>query len=143
MLACLLFPAAAFSAELEPYRDDGTATFSLANLNGNTHILPDYKGKVVLVNFWASWCVPCIHEIPSMQQLADSLDDQDLAILTINISDSANRAKETLKRLQLEMTVLLDRDGKAFKTWQGRVLPTSFLLDRSGQLRYRVVGPME
>ena len=70
-----------------------------------------------------------------MQQLADSLDDQDLAILTINISDSANRAKETLKRLQLEMTVLLDRDGKAFKTWQGRVLPTSYLLDRSGQLR--------
>ena len=81
--------------------------------------------------------------MPSMQHLADSLDDQDFAILTINVSNSANRANETLKRLQLEMTVLLDRDGKTFKGWQGRVLPTSYLLDHSSQVRYRVVGPLK
>ena len=78
-----------------------------------------------------------------MKHLANSLDKQDFEILTLNISDSPKRIKEVLKRLQLDMTVLLDHDSKTFKAWQGSVLPTSYLLDHKGQVRYRIVGPTE
>ena len=78
-----------------------------------------------------------------MKRLADSLHDKDFVILTLNISDSPMRIAETLKSLRLDMTVLLDRDGKTFSAWHGKVLPTSYLLDQTGNIRYRVVGPTE
>jgi thiol-disulfide isomerase/thioredoxin len=142
-LSCLLLPAAALSYELEPYKSEDSYNFSLPDLKGKAHTLNDYRGKVVLVNFWASWCTPCILEMPSMQRLANSLSDQAFEILTLNISDSPRRIQEVLKRLQVDLLVLLDHDGKTFKTWQGHVLPASYLFDASGQVRYRVVGPME
>lgn len=142
MLACQLFSTVAFSAELEPYHDDGSATFLLSDLKGNTHTLSDYKGKVVLVNFWASWCLPCLLEMPSMSRLTDTLNNKDFEIVTINISDTAGRIRETLKRLQVDLLVLQDLDSKIFKTWNGRILPTSYLLDHTGQIRYRAVGPI-
>lgn len=103
----------------------------------------DYRGKVVLVNFWASWCLPCLQEMPSMKILSDKLDDKDFALLTLNTSDSSRRIRETLKRLHLELTVLQDNKGETVKAWQVKVLPTSFLLDRNGDVRYKIVGPME
>ena len=142
MLACQLFSPTAYSAELEPYHDDGSATFSLSDLKGNTHTLPDYKGKVVLVNFWASWCLPCLLEMPSMSRLADTLNEKDFEIVTINTSDAAGRIRETLKRLQVDLLVLQDPDSKTFMTWHGRILPTSYLFDHTGQIRYRAVGPI-
>lgn len=143
MLACQLFSMAAFSAELEPYNDDGSATFSLFDLKGDTHTLPDYKGKVVLVNFWASWCQPCLLEMPSLSRLTGTLNKKDFEIVTINISDTVGRIRETLKRLQVDLLVLQDIDSKIFKAWHGRVLPTSYLLDRNGHVQYRVVGDMD
>jgi len=143
ILTCLLAPAAVFSAGLVPYQHRDSYNFSLPDLKEKTHALSDYRGKVVLVNFWASWCTPCLLEMPGMKRLENNLNDEDFVILTLNTTDPARRIQETLKRLQLELTVLLDRDGHTFDTWQGKVLPTSFLLDRSGKVRYRVDGPME
>ena len=143
MLAGLLSPAIVCSAELEPYHNEGSYNFSLTDLKGESHKLTDYRGKVVLINFWASWCLPCIKEMPSMKALADKLENSDFALLTLNASDSSRRIRETLKRLQLELTVLQDSKGKTTKAWQVKVLPTSFLLDRNGEVRYKIVGPME
>ena len=143
MLSCLLSPAIVFSADLESYQNENSYNFSLSDLKEKTHALSDYQGKVVLVNFWASWCTPCLLEMPGMKRLENILSDEDFVILTLNTTDPARRIQETLKRLQLDLTVLLDRNGRTFETWQGKVLPTSFLLDRSGKVRYRVNGPME
>ena len=142
-LMVFLSMASANGAELKAYNNEEKLNFSLSDLNGKTHTLSDYSGKVILVNFWASWCLPCLREMPSMKRLADSLHDQDFVILTLNISDSSIRITEVLKSLRLDMTVLLDHDSKIFTAWHGDVLPTSYLLDRTGKIRYRIVGPTE
>lgn len=78
MLVYLLVPLTVSSAQLEIYNVVSDSNFSLPDVVNETHSLQDYTGKVVLVNFWASWCLPCIHELPGMQRLADSLDKQEL-----------------------------------------------------------------
>ena len=143
LISCLLLPAVALSTELEPYKTEVSYNFSLSDLKGKPHTLTDYRGKTVLVNFWASWCTPCLLEMPGMQRLANTLSDQDFEILTLNTADSPRRIQETLKRLQIDLKVFLDNDGKTFKAWQGNVLPTSYLFDSSSQLHYKAVGPME
>jgi thiol-disulfide isomerase/thioredoxin len=141
----LVLEAAAIpAAELEEYPDvAATPPLALEDPGGNSHTLADYRGKVVLVNFWASWCIPCVMEMPGMQRLADTLKDQPFEILAVNVADTGNRIHEFIKRMDLHLTVLMDHDGKTFKAWQGKVLPASYLLDRSGRIRYRVIGPLE
>ncbi|MDB4575615.1 TlpA family protein disulfide reductase [bacterium] len=142
-LICLLSSFIVFSAELKSYDIENGIDFSLTDLNEKVRTLSDYKGKVLLVNFWASWCLPCLLEMPSIKRLSVTLNDENFEIVTINISDSPGRIRETLKRLQLNLPVLLDTDSKTFKAWHGHILPTSFLLDRTGRIRYRVIGPMD
>jgi thiol-disulfide isomerase/thioredoxin len=143
LLFSLLLPCLTYSAQLEPYTEAVSTNFSLLDIHGNKHDLHDYHGKVVLVNFWASWCLPCIQEMPGLKRLMDSLHDKDFVMLTCNTSDSPRRIAEVLRRLQLDIPVLLDHDSKIFKDWQGHVLPTSYLLDRTGRVSHRVVGPMD
>ncbi len=143
MLSCLLLPATTLSAGLDPYRNADNYNFSLPDQKGQLHTLVDYRNKVVLVNFWASWCTPCLLEMPGMQRLSNIMNDENFEILTINTSDTPRRIQETLKRLQVNLIVLQDQDSTTFKAWNGNVLPTSYLLDYNGLVRYRVVGPME
>ena len=129
---------------IEPYEGSLLQPeFSLRDPDHRLHSLTDYRGKVVLVNFWASWCIPCVMEMPGMQRLADTLKDQPFEILAVNVSDPESRIHEFIKRMDLHLTILMDHDGKTFEAWQGKVLPASFLLDRSGRIRYQVIGPLE
>lgn len=140
----LLLPAQAPAAELLDTTGDATAPpLDLVDLHGRQHSLDDYAGKVLLVNFWASWCTPCITEMPGMQRLSETLEDQPFEILAINVSESENRVREFIKRMNLNMTILLDHNGNTFEAWQGKVLPASFLLDRTGRIRYQIIGPLE
>ena len=145
LFACCLTTSIVYAdGSLDSYPDSSAAfEFELRDLDNQLHQLSDYQGKVVLVNFWASWCVPCVMEMPGMQRLADTLKDQPFKILAVNVADTENRIHEFIKRMDLRLTVLLDHDGKTFKAWQGKVLPASYLLDRSGRIRYRVIGPLE
>ncbi|MEN8106642.1 MAG: TlpA disulfide reductase family protein [Pseudomonadota bacterium] len=147
-LIALLYPWLAnpvsATGTIEPYEGSlKQPGITLQDLDHRAHTLADYRGKVVLVNFWASWCVPCITEMPGMQRLADTLTDQPFEILAVNVSDTEDRIREFLRRMNLRLTILVDHNGDTFKAWQGKVLPASFLLDRSGRIRYRVIGPLE
>jgi thiol-disulfide isomerase/thioredoxin len=129
---------------IEPYEGSlKQPGITLQDLDHRVHRLADYRGKVVLVNFWASWCIPCVTEMPGMQRLADTLTDRPFEILAVNVSDTENRIREFLRRMNLRLTILVDHNGDTFKAWQGKVLPASFLLDHSGRIRYRVIGPLE
>lgn len=145
LFACFFLTSIVYAdVSLAPYRNASAAPeFELRDLDKQPHRLSSYRGKIVLVNFWASWCVPCVKEMPGMQRLADKLKDQPFEILAINVSDTENRIREFLKRMDLRLTILMDLDGETFKTWQGKVLPASFLLDRSGRVHYQVIGPLE
>ncbi|MDX2506750.1 MAG: TlpA disulfide reductase family protein [Gammaproteobacteria bacterium] len=136
-------PALAEGA-LETFHDEaGMASFELEGINNQLHRLTDYQGKVVLVNFWASWCSPCIREIPSMQRLDESLLNRPFEIVAINVSEPKRSVIRQLKRINMTFTVLFDQEGKTFKQWQSKILPTSFLLDKNGHIRYQAQGPLE
>jgi len=140
LLASLLFSPAVFSTELEPYRDEGGSNFSLADLKGKTHTLADYRGKVVLVNFWASWCTPCVLEMPELTQLKQHMAGQPFEIIAINVGERENRVKHFAKRINFNLPVLLDISSKVFKEWNIEIMPSSFLIDANGFVRYRVLG---
>jgi thiol-disulfide isomerase/thioredoxin len=130
---------------LEPHAEQGSAPPQLAlpDLEGTTHRLADYRGKVVLVNFWASWCTPCIEEMPSMQRLARAQGSDRFQILAVNVAEAGPRIERALKTARVDLPVLLDRHSEAFADWEVRVLPTSFLIDPAGAIRYVGLGPIE
>ena len=130
---------------LEPYEGliEAAAITELPDLKGRTHRLRDHEGSVVLVNFWATWCSPCLSEMPGMQRLADTFSGRRFKILAINSSEPRNRIESMLQRLQVDFTVLMDSDGGAISAWDVKMLPTSFIADRAGKIRYRVIGPFD
>jgi len=93
-----------------------------------------------LINFWATWCTPCVVELPELAQLQKQKEQRPFLILTINVGERKGRVHQSLKRMGLELPVLLDQSSNTFKKWGGRVLPTSLLIDSSGLLRYRAQG---
>ena len=143
LLACLLAPAAG-GGTLQPFGDDiPTPGFTLIDIKGATHTLADYRGKVVLVNFWASWCPPCIKEMPGLQRLQEKLADQPFIILPVNVGEKKYKVWKFTKLIDFTLPVLLDTRKETFAAWDATVLPTSFLLDTEGRIRYRVQGDLE
>jgi len=140
VLACFLVPATAISGGLEAYQNKTEPAFSLADLEGKTHVLSDYRGKVVLVNFWASWCPPCIREMPELQRLKKHFTDRPFELLTINVAEQKYRVRKFTRSIKLDLPVLLDASSKTYNNWNVNILPTSFLIDVHGQIRYRARG---
>lgn len=117
--------------------------FDLQALDGNPHRLEDYRGKVVLLNFWASWCPPCLAELPGMQRLADQMRAEPFDIVLVNVQESAFRVANFLKLMGVHLTTLLDPTGDTFRAWGGAIYPTSFVIDPEGKIRYVAQGPLE
>ena len=134
-------PAAA--GELKPWSGGATPPLALRDLQGKEHKLADYRGKVVVLNFWATWCDPCREEMPSMQRLQDKLAGKSFAILAIDYGEGAPRIQDFLKKVPVRFTVLLDRDTTTATAWKVKVLPTTLVLDAQQRIRYSVVGDLE
>ncbi len=119
--------------------------FNLVDVDGEQHRLSDYRGKVVAINFWATWCPPCLREMPSMQRLWDQLKEKDFVILAIDVGED----DETVFRFTialdtpLEFPLLLDQQGKVVAQWPVLGLPTTFIVDKQGRVVYRAVGGRE
>ena len=139
-LICLLSSLVVNSAQLEAYSDDRDFNFSLADLRDSKHALQDYRGKVVLVNFWASWCPPCIYEMPELTRLKQQLADRPFEIIAINVAEKKYRVRKFARLINFNLPVLLDTKSETFNHWGVKTLPTSFLLDKNGHIRYRVRG---
>ena len=122
---------------------ENITSFALKNINGEIVRLSDYQGKVVLVNFWASWCSPCLQEIPSMQRLEKSLAEHPFEIIAINVAEQKRKVIYQAKRINMTFIVLLDSGSNTFKQWQAKILPTSFIVDKKGHIRYLAQGPIE
>jgi len=114
--------------------------FALRDPDGNLHRLSDYRGSLVWVNFWATWCDPCKRELPDIQRLHDELEDRGLVVLEVNRQESAERALGFWRDLELDLPILLDRSGAVFDQYRLRGLPDSFFIDRDGVLRAVQVG---
>jgi thiol-disulfide isomerase/thioredoxin len=129
---------------LEPWRGNPQPpSLALPDLAGEMHDLADYRGDVVLINFWASWCPPCVHEMPSMQRLENALGDGPFRILAVNLGEDENTVVEFLERIQVDFTILMDPANQAVRTWNVLAYPTSYVIDRSGSVRYALFGAIE
>jgi thiol-disulfide isomerase/thioredoxin len=113
------------------------------NLAGAPKTLADYRGKVVLLNFWASWCPPCLHEMPSMERLKQKMVGRPLEIVALDSAETAEEVSAFLSRMKLSFPILLDPDGSNTRRWKVFALPTSFLLDAEGRVRYVLTGPTD
>jgi peroxiredoxin len=129
--------------QLKPWSGSATPPLALADLEGRAYRLDDYRGKVVLVNFWATWCEPCREEMPSMNRLRASLTGRPFEVLAVNLAESESRVRRFMEQVPLDFPVLMDRDSAAAKGWQARVLPISFLIGPDGRIRYSVVGGID
>ncbi len=116
--------------------------FSLKDMNGKSYRLSDFSGKVVLVNFWATWCPPCREELPSLERLWQSLNHEKFAILAVNLGQGPDAIFEFVGALNPALTfpILLDRNSAVFKSWSGMAIPTTFVVNQDGRIVYRAVG---
>ena len=116
--------------------------FELPDMDGEQHALRDYRGKVVLLNFWATWCPPCRREMPALERLYQQLGEDGLVVLAINQWEDPDHVFAYTGELNVFPTfpILFDPDSRVSEDFGVKGLPTSFLLDQEGRLRYRAIG---
>jgi peroxiredoxin len=131
------------SAELQPWAGGATPPLALEDLGGKAHNLADYRGQVVLVNFWATWCEPCRAEMPSMNALRKSLAGKPFEVLAVNLAEPVSRIEKYLDTMPLNFPLLRDRDQAVTKAWKARMLPASYLVGRDGRIRYVAYGEVD
>jgi thiol-disulfide isomerase/thioredoxin len=112
----------------------------LPDLAGRTIDLRDYRGKVVVLNFWATWCEPCREEMPSLQRLRAKMSGKPLEVITVNYGEFPQRIEPFLQREKIQLPVLLDTQKDAAKAWNAGGLPITFIVDAGGRVRYWVFG---
>ncbi|MCK5420235.1 MAG: TlpA family protein disulfide reductase [Desulfobacterales bacterium] len=116
--------------------------FSLPGLDGRMVSLTDYKGKVVLLNIWATWCPPCVEEMPSMEKLYQELQGEGFEILAVSIDESgAQDMLPFMKKHKLSFPALIDSKGTLKGLYQTTGVPESFIIDKDGILVEKVIGP--
>ena len=141
-ILCLVIVVAAWGQDLEIGRP--APGFALTDLAGNTHRLSDYRGKAVLLNFWATWCVPCRTEMPSIERAYRALKDRGFAVVAVSLDTGPRSTVEAfVKELGLTFPVLLDPRGGTVQTYRLPGVPASFLIDRRGGLAARELGPRD
>ena len=129
--------------ELTPWSSGSTPLLDLNDHRGMPHALTAYHNRVILVNFWATWCEPCREEMPALQALQDKLGKEQVVVLAVNYGESSEKVQQFVQRTPVDFPVLLDRHTEAARAWQVRVLPTSFVLGRDGHIRYSAVGMLD
>ena len=126
------FPSSTSQVEIE-----------LQDLYGADVNISDFRGKIVFLNFWATWCPTCVVEMPSMEKLHRKLKDKDFALVSISLQDPASEVKRFFKQNGLTFTALLDSTGKTVPGFGIRAIPTTLILDKTGRIIGRVMGTRE
>lgn len=140
--AVSLFVAAFFFCSVSfVYAADAAPDFTLADLGGKKVSLSSLKGKVVLLNFWATWCAPCRAEMPALNKLYLDLKEKGLVVLAVSVDDAEKTVSAYMKQKKFSFPVLMDADKEvAFDSYGVTGLPTTVLIDRKGLLVETIVG---
>ncbi len=117
--------------------------FELSNLEGVKEKLSDYKGKVVFLNFWATWCPPCRGEMPSMENAYKELKDDGFVILAVDLRDEISEVKNFVNEYKLSFPILRDETGMVGGTYNASSIPTTYIIDRNGNILGKAVGGRE
>ena len=115
-------------------------SFHLQDLKGRFHRLSDFRGKVLIVNFWATWCAPCREELPSMNRAWEILKDKAVVMLAINVGEDQEAVQAFSRDYPINFQILLDMKGSASQRWGVTAMPTTFLVDSEGKIARRIMG---
>jgi len=147
---CLLMWTLACAADLPTppkgirvYETGSAPNFTLKDIDGETIELDTTRGKWVFLHFWASWCGPCRKEMPAIQRMSELIQDQKLAIVLVNTAENEDTIFSFLGETGTELNSLMDRDGLVTEAWQPRGLPTTFIIDPNGLVRFQAIGGRE
>jgi len=140
MLGLIFFDAAAADTGAPP---SPAPPFVLQDLERKLHRLSDFTGRVLVINFWASWCVPCREELPSMNRAAKRLRPAPVTWLAVNVGEDRQAVVAFRADFPIDFTVLLDRSGETSQSWQVTGMPTTFVIDRKGRIVHKIVGKRE
>jgi len=124
-----------------PDKGDTAPDFTLSDLNGTKHTLSDYRGRVVLLNFWAKWCAPCVSEMPSMESLHEKLKGEKFIILAVSVDKGdTSSIKKFVEKKHFSFPVLHSPDGLVQKRYKAGAIPTTFVIDKNGTIYSRILG---
>ena len=140
-LAILAWPAFAAEQHLSEI-DRDLPNFELASLEGETWDVDALLGKPWIINFWASWCAPCIEEMPAMNRAWADVEDDGIGMLAINAGESTLAIRTFLEKVPVDFKILLG-DGQTLPDWSVRALPTTVVIDSTGKVVYEALGPRE
>jgi peroxiredoxin len=130
----LVFPAAT-SWALKP--GDKAPTFSAPALDGGKNLaLSAYRGKVIYLDFWASWCGPCLTSLPLLEELRSEFPSEDFQVLAVNVDDDPDKARKFLSRISVNYPSATDPAGRIPEIFGVETMPTSFIIDRNGVVRH-------
>ena len=123
--------------------DEAAPALKLKTVTDEEIDLSAMKGRMVIVNFWATWCGPCIAEMPSLQALTTRIGAKNVALIGVNFHESPQKIRDFQAKYSVKFPLLRDAWQEASNTWKVAVLPTTFIVDANGTLRYRVVGEVD
>ena len=117
--------------------------FSLATLDKQVRQLSDFEGKALVINFWGTFCPPCVNEMPALQKQYDQWKDDNVVVLGINLSESNLTVKNFLNQLNITFPIVIDNNDQIRKKYNVRYYPTTFFVDSSGVIQDIFVGEMK
>ena len=132
--------ASAGATAIKPWTGKETPALIRPDLTGKVVDLKELRGKVVVLNFWATWCEPCMAEMPSLERLRSRFQGRALEVLAVNYGEGNAKVRDFLQRQNISLTVLLDPEKEAASAWRAGGLPITFLIDATGRVRHYVFG---
>jgi len=114
--------------------------FDVTDIDGTKYRLSDYKGKVIVLNFWATWCPPCREEMPAMNRAHHKLKNDDVVILAINVGEDEDTIFEFTGNYPVDFPLLMDKDGSVIKRYPVMGLPTTYIISPTGVVTHRTIG---
>lgn len=144
MLLLVVMSTGLQASNLKPYTaKSATPPLKLQDLQGAIHNLDDYKGKVVLLQFWATYCTPCRKEMPSMNKMIKKMGDVPFKILAVDMGETKAEVEKFVSEVKPEFTILMDESGKSIADWRVFAAPSNFIIDPQGNIRYTLFGGVE
>ena len=115
---------------------DAAPDFTLKSMGGENLRLEEYRGQVVLINFWASWCGPCRQEMPILDRLHQRYEDTGFSVLGVNVEEDATPARKVIEKTNVTFPVLLDSEQAVSRMYDLKAMPSTVVVDRDGNVRY-------
>ncbi len=148
LLAGLIAGAALFLAVHKPQAGpvgvgDRAPDFTLPSLDSRALTLRDYRRQVVILNFWATWCPPCVEEAPSLESFAESTRGQGVTVIGVSVDQNVNELREFVSRHRLSFPIARDPDQALASRFGTYKFPETYILDRDGKVAEKIIGPID